>query len=698
MPKIGLETDIQYVKGVGPKRARQLARLGVKTVYDLLYLPPRRYLDRRDVTPIRNLRHGHEAVVMGEVLTKGIDRSRRGDKWFKVVIGDGTGWLELVWKTTNEGFLSGLDKVFRKGDRVIVSGKVIIVRGGIKQMWFPEYEMVDDISQSNIAGRIIPVYPATEGLKPRYIRKLVRYVLTELEGRIPETIPGYIRKKRGLYSREVAIRRLHFPNDMDEARKAHLTLAYEELLYFFIVVLGRRMRTMGKGVPIVRNGKLTEKFIEELPFEFTDAQRRVISEIEDDMARSVPMHRLLQGDVGSGKTVVALYAMLMAAENGFQAALMAPTEILAEQHFIVIGDFLKNLPIRMRLLTGHMRKKEREAALYEISNGEADIVVGTHAIIQEEVRFHKLAFAVVDEQHKFGVVQRAKLLEKGIDGTVPHFLVMTATPIPRTLAMTIYGDLDVSVLDEKPPGRGKIVTKHRTEEKRADIYRWLFERVQNGDQAYVVAPLIEKSEKLEVKAVEELFEELKSMAPEGVKIGLIHGRMKKDERQFVMQAFRDGQFHILVATTVIEVGIDVKNATIMVIEHAERFGLAQLHQLRGRIGRGEKTSYCIVVTPKNISEDARKRIRAFVSTTDGFKLAEYDLQIRGPGELYGTRQHGIPDFRIVDLVRDQFVMSIARQDARDILRVDPRLQKPQHQIIRKHFRILKEKEVSYVVA
>ncbi len=698
MAKVGLETDIQYVKGVGPKRARQLARLGIRTVYDLLYFQPRKYLDRRESTPIRNLKHGSEAVVMGEVVTKGLERSRRGDKWFKVILSDGTGWLELVWRTSNEGFLSALDKIFRRGDKVIVSGRVMIARGGIKQIWFPEYELIDDISRSSIAGRIIPVYPATEGLKPRYIRKLVRYVLRELEGEIPETIPGYIRRKRNLYSREVALNKLHFPDEMIDAIKAHLTLAYEELLYFFIVILGRRMRSMGKGIPIVGNGELTEKFLKELPFEFTDAQKRVISEIEHDMASSVPMDRLLQGDVGSGKTVVALYAMLMAAENGYQAALMAPTEILAEQHFIVIGDFLKNIPVRMRLVTGHMRKKEREAALHDIATGDAGIIIGTHALIQEDVRFHRLAFAVVDEQHKFGVVQRARLLDKGMDGTVPHFLVMTATPIPRTLAMTIYGDLDVSVLDEKPPGRGRIITKHRTEEKRQEIYKWVFEKVRKGEQAYVVAPLIEKSEKLEVRAATELFEELKAMAPDDVKIGLIHGRMKKDERQFVMQAFRDGQYQILVATTVIEVGIDVKNATIMVIEHAERFGLAQLHQLRGRIGRGERTSYCIVVTPKRVGEDARRRIKAFVSTTDGFKLAEVDLQIRGPGELYGTRQHGLPDFRIVDMVADHYVMAIARQDAKEILRVDPRLKKPHHQIIRRYFKVLKEKEVSYVVA
>ncbi len=698
MAKIDLQTDIQYVKGVGPKKARQLSRLGIRTVYDLLYFPPRRYLDRRNVTAIRNLRHGMDAVVMGEVITKGTERSRRGDKWFKVVIGDGTGWLELVWRTSNEGFLKGLNNTFRVGDRVIVTGKVIVARGGIKQIWFPEYELVEDISESIIAGRIIPVYPATEGLKPRFIRKLVRYVLRELQGQIPETIPSYIRKKRGLYNREAALWKLHFPGSMDEARKAHFTLAYEELLYFFIVVLGRRLRTAGKGIPLLKKDTLTAKFLEELPFEFTNAQKRVISEIEDDMSRSVPMHRLLQGDVGSGKTVVALYAMLIAAENGYQAALMAPTEILAEQHFIVIGDFLKNVPVRIRLLTGHMRKKEREQALHEIASGEANIIVGTHALIQEDVKFHKLGFAVVDEQHKFGVVQRAKLLEKADEGVVPHFLVMTATPIPRTLAMTIYGDLDVSILDEKPPGRGKIVTTHRTEKKRPEIYKWVFEKVKEGEQAYVVAPLIEKSDKLEVRAAEELFEELKGIAPEGVKIGLIHGRMKKDERQFVMQAFRDGRYHILVATTVIEVGIDVKNATIMVIEHAERFGLAQLHQLRGRIGRGEKTSYCIVVTPEKIGEEARKRIKAFVSTTNGFKLAEIDLQIRGPGELYGTRQHGIPDFRIVDMLKDQDIMTLSRMDARQILRVDPRLKKPHHQIIRKHLRLLKEKEVSYVVA
>ena len=696
--ELKLFTPIQYVKGVGPKRAKQLERLGIFRVYDLLYFAPRKYLDRRNILKIREVSPGTDVVIIGEVVAKGIEKRRR-EKVFKVIISDGSGWIELVWKSTNENFLKALHSNFGRGDRVIVTGKVSSYRG-IKQIWFPEYEVLGNGSEGHsglVAGRIIPVYPSTEGLKPKFLRKLVYSVLLEVKDKINETLPTYIRTRHRLYPRATAIKKLHFPDAMDEVTRARKTLAFEELFYFCIQILGRRLKTAGKGIPLVKSGELTDLFLKSLPFELTDAQKRVIGEIESDVARPVPMHRLLQGDVGSGKTVVALYAMLLAVENGYQAAIMAPTEILAEQHFIVISEFLKDIPVNVRILTGSLRKKERKMTLQEIESGDAKIIVGTHALIQEDVEFKNLAFAVVDEQHRFGVVQRAKLLEKGSnDGTLPHFLVMTATPIPRTLAMTLYGDLDVSILDEKPPKRGRVITVHRYEDKRQQIYSWLFDRVRQGDQAYVVAPLIEKSQKLEVKAAQELFDELKSMAPQEIKIGLIHGRMKKDERQFVMRAFRDGEFGILVATTVIEVGIDVPNATIMIIEHAERFGLAQLHQLRGRIGRSEKTSYCVIITPRSIGEDARKRIAAFVKITDGFELAEIDLKIRGPGELIGTRQHGLPDFKIVDLVRDRALVASVRNEVVKILKKDPALKLPQHRLIRAQLKIMKEQEVLYV--
>jgi ATP-dependent DNA helicase RecG len=690
MTRDSLETPIRYLKGVGPKRANLFKKLGVETVEDLLYLAPRRYIDRRFIKSIREIRAGEEATVFGEVLTKGLKKVK-DKKIFTVVLYDGNDWMELTWFN-----LPLMEKYFKKGDKVIASGKVTYFRG-VKQIAHPEVEILeDDKDIPQWAGKIIPVYPATEGLKPRFIRKLVYEALKYVEGKVEETIPGFIGRKRNLFSRWNALRKLHFPQSFDEAKKARDTLAYEEFFQFFLQLGHRKVERKWEGIPLKKNGELTEKLLKNLRFELTGAQKRVKGEIEKDMERKIPMHRLLQGDVGSGKTVVALYAMLLAVENGYQAAMMAPTEILAEQHFIVLSDYLYPLGVRTVILVGGMRKRERELVLKEVETGQADIVVGTHALIQEQVKFKNLAMAVVDEQHKFGVMQRARLLEKGENNIVPHFLVMTATPIPRTLALTLYGDLDISVLDEKPPGRGEIVTVWRRENKRGDIYRWVFDKVKEGAQAYIVAPLIEKSDKLEVEAAEELYKKLKEMVPPSINLGLIHGRMKKEERRSVMEAFRRGEFGILVSTTVIEVGIDVENATIMVIEHAERFGLAQLHQLRGRIGRGAKRSYCILITPNRVSDDAKRRLSTLTETNDGFKIAEVDLEIRGPGEFFGTRQHGLPQFRIADLLRDQRILMMAKRDAEEIYLRDPQLVLEEHKIIAQLLKRLKEKEKLYV--
>lgn len=684
-----LETPVQYLKGVGPKRAILFSRIGVETIRDLLYLKPRKYLDRKDIKKIGEAQIGEETTISGEILTKGTTETR-GGRLFKVILKDETGWLELVWF-----HLPQLDRLFKVGDTLIASGKVTHYRG-IKQIIHPEYEILSEGKMPWRAGRIIPVYPATEGLKPRFIHRIVETALSKVEGKIKESLPGYLIEKRGLITRSEAIKKLHLPDDLGEALRAKKSLAYEEFLYFYLNLLSYRVEPDIKGIPFRDSHNLTRKFLHGLPFVLTDAQKRVIREIDKDLEKDKPMHRLLQGDVGSGKTVVALYAMLRAVENGYQAAMMAPTEILSEQHYIVISDMLKDLSVPVVLLTGRMRKKEREVSLKEINNGKPSVVIGTHALIQEEVSFPNLALAIVDEQHRFGVLQRGKLREKGAHGAWPHFFVMTATPIPRTLALTVYGDLDTSVLDEKPPGRTPIVTKWVRSKEKIKVYRWVFQRIKDGDQAYVVAPLIEKSEKLEAEAAIELHKNLETIAPQGISIGLIHGRMKRDERREVMRRFREREFQILVATTVIEVGIDIPTATIMVIEHAERFGLAQLHQLRGRVGRGREKSYCILMTKGRVTDETRMRLKALVKSNDGFEIAEVDLKIRGPGQVFGTRQHGLPDFKVGDILSDREILLWAREDAKQILKEDPELNQEKNGILRSRMGEIKRRKVLYV--
>ncbi len=678
-----LERPIQYLPGVGPKRARLLKRLGVYTVEDLLYLMPRKYLDRRFFKRIHDVKEGEEATIIGKIFTKGKRRTRNRET-FTVVVADQTDWMELTFFTAR-----GLDRIFKVGDTVVASGKVYRYRG-VKVMYHPDWEILSpDQNQPRKAGRIIPVYPATEGLKPAGIESLIQKALELAEPELKDLIPLSIRKKRGLLSRLQALRMLHAPRILREAELARKTLAYEEFFLFQLKLRLKRAEYEGQGIPFdLQRAELTRRFLQSLPFELTRAQQRVLREIEQDVTQNRPMHRLLQGDVGSGKTVIAVYAMLLAVDNGYQAALMAPTELLAEQHELVIADLLKPLGLSPVLLTGRQSRRERARNLEAIETGEARIVVGTHALIQEGVHFKNLGLAVVDEQHRFGVLQRARLLEKGV--RTPHFLVMTATPIPRTLAMTAYGDLDVSYLDEKPPGRQEIKTYWRTHRDRRKVYDWLFQKVLAGEQAYVVAPLIEKSETLQVQSAEELFRELQRLAPEGIRIGLIHGRIRKEERQRLMEAFRRGEFQILVATTVIEVGIDVPNATLMIIEHAERFGLSQLHQLRGRIGRGEKPSYCVLLTPEEVTEEARKRLETMVSTTDGFRIAEVDLELRGPGEILGKEQHGFRGFRIGNLLRDAPMIMKVRKDVDELLKVDRYLVRPEHRALREY--LLQEEE------
>ena len=686
--KYTLETDVRYIKGVGPKRAGLLRRLRINTIEDLFYLAPRRYEDRRNIIPIKDIKPEIYATVRGFVSLKGA-RKIFGKNGSAIVIEDGTGWIEICWT------IPEIVKQFSLGDEVIVTGKVTLDKLYNKPIFVhPEYAIIGKKGKKElVAGSIVPIYPQTEGLDTRFLRRIIHEAIEEPSIHIPETLPEAIREKYKLYSRATAIKKLHFPDNLDEAKRARDTLAFEELFYFFLTLGKQRKEITGKSVPLFKKGILTEHFLRTLPFDLTSSQKKVIKEIEYDMAREEPMQRLLQGDVGSGKTVIAVYAMLLAVENGFQAALMAPTETLAEQHYIVISDVLSSLSVSVGLLVGGMKKSEKESIANAICSGEMQIIIGTHALIQESVKFKNLAFAVVDEQHRFGVIQRSKLMAKG-NNLTPHFLVMTATPIPRTLALTLYGDLDLSILDEKPAGRQPVVTAVRKGSKRDIIYNWVFDQVKKGDQAYVIAPLIEKSEKIEVKACEEVYEYLLSRAPKDLNIAMLHGRMPREERRSIMQNFRKGEIHILVSTTVIEVGIDVPNATIMVIEHAERFGLAQLHQLRGRIGRGSKKSYCILITSDKLTEDAKQRLNAMVKSNDGFYLSEVDLRLRGPGEFMGTRQHGLPQFKIADILRDQQLIEKARSEAFYILENHPEfLNIPE---VSAHIKKIKKEDIIYV--
>jgi len=681
LQKINLNQKIQFLKGIGPRKARVFEKIGIKTTEDLLYFKPKKYVDRRSITKIRYLKANQDEVVYGQVFTKGTRRVGRNKEFFIVIIKDETGWMELVFVNTPY-----FVKSFRIGDEVVACGKVLEYKG-IKQMFHPEFEVLDKKRRDLIhAGKIIPIYPqisSSQGkskiiLRPKFIRTLIYEILEEIKEDIPEKLPEYIVKSQKLLSRKKAIYYLHFPYSFGIAETAQKTLIFEEFFYYFIHLMLYRYQKF-KTFPIKVKHELTKRFIDSLKFKLTNDQKRVIREIEVDMAKELPMRRLLQGEVGSGKTVVALYAALIAIENGFQVAFMAPTEILAEQHFSVITSFFKKLPVECSILKGKIKTKEKREILRRILDGEINLVVGTHSLIQEEVEFKNLGLVIVDEQHKFGVSQRATLVKKG---KFPHLLVMTATPIPRTLALALYGDLEISTIKEMPAGRGKITTSLVKKSNRKEFYSRLFEKIiRDREKVYIVAPFIEKSEKLEVKACEEIFSEISKWLPEQIKIGILHSRISSEERIEVMEKFKNGEISILTATPMIEVGIDVKDATIMVIEGAERFGLAQLHQLRGRIGRGEKDSFCVVIVDDNISEDAKKRINAFLKTNDGFSLSEVDLRLRGPGDFLGTRQHGYLNFKTGDILKNKDILLKAKRQAEAVLEKDPELKLLENKVI-----------------
>ncbi|MEO0004628.1 MAG: ATP-dependent DNA helicase RecG [candidate division WOR-3 bacterium] len=670
----GLETPIQYLKGIGPKRAEQFARIGVQTVRDLLFLVPRRYLDRSQVLPIARLRVGDEATVIGRIIATAHRRTKTKKELVSCLIKDDSDVIEVLWFNRPD-----LKTRFKPGQEILISGKVTRFRH--KQFVNPSFELLEGKDGFSFANAIIPVYPLTAGLSMWVIRKAVQTGLERFGNLLNETLSREILSHYRFPDIKSAIAAVHFPRSLVLAEKARERLIYEELFFFQLLLALRRRSSeqVKKPRPLIEKGNLTQPFLKGLGFKLTRAQERVITEIRQDMAQMRCMNRLLQGDVGSGKTVVALYAMLIACENGFQAALMAPTEILAEQHFYNWQERLKGLGLKAALLTGSTSVKERGQILAGLESGEVQMVFGTHALIEEGVRFSRLGLVVVDEQHRFGVMQRAALLNKGIN---PDFLVMTATPIPRTLTLTVYGDLDLSVLDEKPPGRMPVITRLFTEKQRQRVYEGIRRRLAMAEQVFVVCPLIEESEKLELASAVESYEKTKAAFP-GYKIGLIHGRLRPEERRKMMERFRLGELDILVATPVIEVGVDIPNATVMVIEHPERFGLAQLHQLRGRIGRGERPSWCILMAQDEEMAESSERLRYFVSTNDGFKLAEKDLEMRGPGEILGTRQHGLPDLRIADIFRDREILLRARRDAFRLIELDPELKQPQNENIRK---------------
>jgi ATP-dependent DNA helicase RecG len=672
-----LETEVQYVKGVGTKLAQVLSKLNLYTLGDLLFHLPRRYEDRRQFRKIAHARAGDAVTVSGKLVT--VDNVKvRNLTLTKAYLDDGSGVLELVWY--NQPYMKDtLTKL--RNSQIVAYGVVKESPYGL-QMETPEWEDLPDGADPDSllsVNRIVPIYPLTEGIRQKRMRQII-WNAVQYAHLAPEILPRSVRERLGLMPIQHALQQIHFPDSEQAIDPARQRLVFEE---FFLMQLGvgmQRQRTrQERGIAMrIDADRLNEMLHRLVPFELTNAQKRVIREIWSDMAQPHPMNRLLQGDVGSGKTIVAAAAILAAVDNQYQAAMMAPTEILAEQHYINLHRLFQPLGISVELLVGRLSNKQRQQARERIATGRGMVAVGTHALIQEGVEFARLGLAIVDEQHRFGVLQRAALRDKGV---MPHVLVMTATPIPRTLTLTLYGELDVSIIDELPPGRKPVRTHWKTPEERLKVYAGVRKLIEEGRQAYVICPLIDESDKLQVRAAEEMAEHLQKDVFPDLRVGLLHGRMKPAEKEAVMDAFRAGELQILVSTTVIEVGVDVPNAAAIVIEDADRFGLAQLHQLRGRVGRSEHQSYCVLIAnPK--SDDGQRRMEIMTRTNNGFLIAEEDLRIRGPGEIYGTRQSGMPSFRVADLVKDMRLLEVARQEAFHLLESDPDLSRSEHAALR----------------
>ena len=661
-----LSTPVRFLKGVGPRRSADLEHAGLVTIEDLLYRFPIRYEDRSRFQPIASLKPGRVASLTGRILSCGLRFTRRpGFKIFEALIGDPSGALRATW--LNQPYLRD---VFAAGQHVVFYGAVEMRGHGGLQLTNPQYEILDEDEAETIhTGRIVPVYEKTGVVTPKMQRRLVYEALQKLPATLPDPLPEDLRARLGLPARCAALQATHFPpadlaiDALNQfATPPQQRLIFEEAFLFQMGVLARRQTASAERKPVVVrvDDRIRESARSVLPFRLTGGQRQAVKEIVEDLQRPHPMNRLLQGDVGAGKTIVALLAAIVAMENDLQVAFMAPTEILAEQHFANISRLLLASRFRVALLTGSTASAARREQLSEVAAGAVHMVVGTHALVQGDVRFHQLGLVVIDEQHRFGVLQRRTLRSKGLH---PDVLVMTATPIPRTLALTVYGDLDVSAIRDLPEGRLPIKTTAKPESRRDEVYQFVRDQLDAGRQAYVIYPLVEESAKIDLKAATEMADHLAQEVFPAYRVGLVHGRLKADAKTRVMKAFTSGELQILVSTTVVEVGVDVPNASVMIVEHAERFGLSQLHQLRGRVGRSRHQSSCFLLYQSPLSEDARERLTAMTDTTDGFVIAERDLRLRGPGDFFGTRQAGIPTFRMIDLVRDRELLDLAQREA-----------------------------------
>jgi ATP-dependent DNA helicase RecG len=693
-------TPVQFVKGIGPRLAEILAAKGIATVDDLLHYLPFRYEDRLNPRSVAELRAGEMATVIAEVRNSGLFRTRRMPI-FQLTVGQGRSRLKCLW--FNAAYLQ--DR-FQPGQMLALYGKVEADRDGQLQIMQPQFEVLGDINEEGGAdeaekkaaasleiGRIVPIYESTgQGkLSPRWFRRIIRWTLENLNPNQPDPVPAVVRGHLSLLSPLEALWKVHWPDagesftDLQSSRtQAHIRMIFDELFFIELgLELKRREQKAQTGIAFRLEPGIREAIKKILPFHPTNAQKRVLKEIATDMQAPSPMRRLLQGDVGSGKTIVAFQAAIIAIENGYQVALMAPTEILAQQHYFSARQILERAGYRIVLLTGSLEQERKREVRRHIAQGNAQLIIGTHALIQDRVEFKNLGLVVVDEQHRFGVMQRLKLMKKSDDARVatglrpvlpgggarrstepePDVLVMTATPIPRTLALTLYGDLDVSVLDELPPGRTPVITRCVPDERAPEVWEFVGKQIAAGHQAYVVYPVIEENEENEIKAAKQMYRQLREKIFPKLHVGLLHGRLDADEKEHVMREFQQGKIEILVATTVIEVGVDVPNATVMVIEHADRFGLAQLHQLRGRIGRGAAKSYCLLMRGGKVSEEGERRLDAMVRSNDGFQIAELDLELRGPGEFFGTKQAGIPSFRVANIIRDRELLEAAKREA-----------------------------------
>jgi ATP-dependent DNA helicase RecG len=689
-----LETPIEYLKGVGPQRGDLLRKeLGIHKYGDLLNFFPNRYIDRTHYFKINQLHNTNSEVqIIGRIINIKTVEQKRGKRLVATFI-DETGEMELVWFQGHKWIKEGL----KLNEVYVIFGKVAQF-GSTFNMAHPEMELLAE-HKASLRSAMQPVYPSTEKLTNRGItnkvtNKLMQQLFVETQALFTETLPIYLMEELKLIPKNAALFNIHFPKNQDLLSKAQFRLKFEELFFIQLQLITKNLirKHKIKGHPFeIVGDNFTDFYNNHLPFELTYAQKRVIKEIRNDMGSNAQMNRLLQGDVGSGKTIVALMCMLIAKDNGFQSCLMAPTEILANQHFIGLTELAKDLDINIQILTGSSKTKERKLIHEALENGTLDILIGTHALLEDKVKFQNLGLAIIDEQHRFGVEQRSKLWKKNT--IPPHVLVMTATPIPRTLAMSLYGDLDISIIDELPPGRKPIETVHRFDNNRLKVWKFIKDEIKKGRQIYIVYPLIQESEKMDYKDLMDGYESISRDFPlPEYSISILHGKMKPAEKDAEMKRFAAGKTNIMVATTVIEVGVNVPNASVMIIESAERFGLSQLHQLRGRVGRGAEQSYCILMTSHKLSEDSKVRMETMVRTNDGFEIAEVDLKLRGPGDIMGKQQSGVLNLQIADLVKDKDILLLARQYAVKLLKEDAPMEKPEHTSLRKAFIELSKKK------